>query len=232
LASLVRSIPETFLARRILVCEGKTEIGVIRGHDSTWSARHSSKSLAHLGVVTALGNGGDTGKRARAFTELGYAVAVLADSDATFDPGPTALAALGVPVVRWEGDCAIEERAAADLSWDSLCMLFDALVDEGQSADHLVYLMAVTAPGVAAITRLGIGHTDLGNGLADMIAAGMTDGEIRLCFGQAAKGNGGGWFKRVDLGEMLGRTIAEDASVCSRDLGLKLAEIEQWCFAG
>ena len=79
------------------------------------------------------------------------------------------------------------------------------------------------------MTRLGVGRAGLGNSLAEMVAGGMTDAEVRLCFGQAAKSKAA-WFKRIDLGEMLGQTIAADESVASTDLGLKLAEIERWCF--
>ena len=122
-----------------------------------------------------------------------------------------------------------EERAAADLSWDSLCKLFDLLVEESYTAVQLVDVMSSTAGGVAGMTRLGVGRAGLGNSLAEMVAGGMTDAEVRLCFGQAAKGKAA-WFKRIDLGEMLGQTIAADESVASTDLGLKLAEIERWCF--
>ena len=230
LAPLVRSVPEAFLARRVLVCEGKTEIGVIRGHDGAWRDRHDGKSLAHVGVATAFGSGADTGKRALAFRELGYSVAVLADSDVTFEPGAPTLGSLGVPVVRWEGGCAIEQRAATDLSWASLCTLFELLCDEGYLPSQLVDVMAATIAGTAALSRLGIGRGDIGNELGDMLAAGMTEAELRLCFGQAAKGKAP-WFKRIDLGELLGRTIAEDASVATTDLGLKLAEVERWCFS-
>ena len=228
LSALVRSTPEAFLSRRVLVCEGKTEIGVIRGHDQAWSAAHDSRSLAHLGVVTAFGSGAETGKRAQAFVHLGYAVAVLADSDDSFDPDHNALAALGVFVVRWDGDCAIEERAATDLSWDSLCTLFDALVGEGYEPAQLVDMMHASSPGSAACTGAGLDRPALGDGLRTMVDAGLTETQVRECFGQTAKKKD--WFKRIDLGEKLGRVIAADDTITDTDLGLKLAQVEGWCF--
>jgi hypothetical protein len=229
LAALVRSTPEAFLSRRVLVCEGKTEIGVIRGHDPAWSARRDRRSLAHFGVVPAFGAGSDTGKRAQAFINLGYLVAVLADSDAAFEPDHEALSALGVLVVRWDGDCAIEERAAADLSWDSLCVLFDALVDEGFEPAQLVDMMHTSPTGFAACARAGLDRPALGDVLKTMAEAGLTEAEVRGCFGQTAKRKG--WFKRVDLGEILGRVIAADEAIPGTDLGKKLAQVEEWCFA-
>lgn len=211
------------------MCEGKTEIGVIRGHDEGWAAAHDSRSLAHLGVVTAFGNGAETGRRAQAFVDLGYSVAVLADSDASFDPDHHALTALGVRVVRWDGDCAIEERAASDLSWDSLCTLFDALVAEGYQPDQLVDMMHASPAGAAACTGAGLDRPALGDGLTTMVDAGLTEAEVRECFGQTAKKKV--WFKRVDLGEALGRVIAIDDTIADSDLGQKLAQVEGWCFA-
>jgi putative ATP-dependent endonuclease of OLD family len=229
LAAIVRSTPEAFLSRRVLVCEGKTEIGVILGHDEVWSSRHDSRSLAHLGVVTAFGSGTETGRRAQAFVDLSYSVAVLADSDASFEPNHDALTALGVLVARWDGDCAIEERAASDLSWDSLGALFDALVGEGYEPGQLVDTMQATPTGATACARAGVDRPALGDGLKTMVAAGLTEAEVRKCFGQTAKKKG--WFKRVDLGETLGRVIARDDTIAGTDLGQKLAQVEGWCFA-
>jgi len=229
LASLVRSTPEAFLSRRVLVCEGKTEIGVIRGHDEVWSAAHDSRSLAHLGVVTGWGGGTETGKRAEAFVNLGYSVAVLADSDASFDPGHDALTAHGVLVIRWDGDCAIEDRVAADLSWDSLCTLFDALVSEGYESAQLVDMMHASPAGGAACADVGLDRAALGDTLKTMTDAGLTEAQVREAFGQTAKKKN--WFKRIDLGETLGRVIASDNTIAGADLGQKLAQVERWCFA-
>jgi putative ATP-dependent endonuclease of the OLD family len=229
LASTVRSGPEAFLSRRIVVCEGKTELGVIRGHDMAWSTRHDAKTLAHVGVTTALGNGAETGKRAQQFFDLGYPVIVMADSDASFVPDHNALETQGIPVLRWDGNCAIEERLASDLSWSALRTLMGFLVEQGHLARQIVDVMASTTAGKAALTRAGVTRDALGHGLDDMVVAGLTEAEVRQCFGQAAKGHAS-WFKRVDLGEMLGQVIADDADAATRDLGLKLDQLESWCF--
>jgi ABC-type branched-subunit amino acid transport system ATPase component len=231
LAAMVRSVPEAFLARRVLVCEGKSEIGVVRALDRVWTARHEGRSLAHRGVVPALGGGSETGKRAQAFAQLGYPTAVLADSDASFEPDHEALAAMGVEVVRWDENCCIEERAAKDLSWDSICALFEILVAEGYLPDQLVDIIAATPVSVAACERVGVGRTSLGLSLCDMVKAGFSETEVRLSFAQASKGKAA-WFKRIDRGEKLGEVIADDPTAGKKDLGRKLADVERWCFAG
>ena len=230
LAATVRGIPEAFLSRRVVVCEGKTEVGVIRGHEMAWSDRHDAKTLAHVGVVTAFGGGAETGRRAQQFFDLGYPVIVLADSDASFVPDHTALEAQGIPVLRWDGNCAIEERVASDLSWSALRKLLALLVEHGHLANQLVDVLSTTTAGRAALQRMALTRSALGDGLDDMLAAGMTEAEARLCFGQGAKGHAA-WFKRIDLGQMLGQVIAGDLEAATKDLGLKLAALEAWCFA-
>jgi len=229
LTSTLRAIPEAFLSRRVVVCEGKTEIGVVRGHDETWSGRHESRALAHVGVATALGQGSQTGMRASQFADLGYQTLVLADSDATFEPNHNDLENRGIPVLRWDGDCAIEERCSKDLSWGALTRLYEVLLGEGHADVHLVDTMAGTPAGVAALARLGFTRSALGKTLDEMREAGMTDEEVRLCFGQASKKHS--WFKRIDLGEMLGGIIANDTEAQANDLGDKLSTLERWCYA-
>ena len=89
--------------------------------------------------------------------------------------------------------------------------------------------MAATSWGVAAMARLEIGRAALGGSPAEMLEGGLTEAEFRGCFGEAAKGKAA-WFKRIDLGETLGETIAADSSVEETDLGHKLAAVEAWCY--
>ena len=52
----LRSTPEAFLARRVLVGEGKTECGLMRGLDARWAAK-GQHSFAYQGVVAINGEG-------------------------------------------------------------------------------------------------------------------------------------------------------------------------------
>jgi putative ATP-dependent endonuclease of OLD family len=56
LTPVVRANAAALLCRRVIVAEGKTEIGLVRGHDKAWTARHGGQSLGFVGVAVADGS--------------------------------------------------------------------------------------------------------------------------------------------------------------------------------
>ncbi|WP_250470265.1 hypothetical protein [Caballeronia sp. GAFFF2] len=79
----IRSYPEAFLARTVIVCEGASEIGLIRGLDYFWVS-NGSGSLQSASVAYIDSHGGEPDEcfwPAKAFQALGYRVAILQDSD-------------------------------------------------------------------------------------------------------------------------------------------------------
>lgn len=99
---LLRTNAEAFLAPSVIVCEGKTEIGLIRGLDFNYTERGFRSLIAH-GCFWADGNGDPSlFNRARIFANLGYRVAILMDSDVLTAPATLAeMQASGVNIFRW-----------------------------------------------------------------------------------------------------------------------------------
>jgi hypothetical protein len=85
MVSIQRSTPSAFLAREILVCEGRTEYGVALELSKLWDAerRNESKiSSVNRGVVIAEGAGDSQAiLRAKSFFKAGYKVSLLLDND-------------------------------------------------------------------------------------------------------------------------------------------------------
>jgi hypothetical protein len=54
--ALMRFTPRALFARRILVTEGNTEIGMLLGVRENWPPRHANKPIEQLGVAIADGN--------------------------------------------------------------------------------------------------------------------------------------------------------------------------------
>ena len=76
-----RSNPQAFFARKIICCEGKTEMGFIRAIDSWVRAKYST-SLSSKGVVIVNSNGGNQMYTfARKLHNMGYTTCVFADDD-------------------------------------------------------------------------------------------------------------------------------------------------------
>jgi ABC-type transporter Mla maintaining outer membrane lipid asymmetry ATPase subunit MlaF len=81
--STIRLYPDAFLAPSVLVCEGASEVGFVRGMD-LHRAQSGETAIAAQGVALVDCGGGPPErcfKRAAAFLALGYRTAVLRDGD-------------------------------------------------------------------------------------------------------------------------------------------------------
>ena len=219
LQALVRDEPEAFLARRVLVCEGKTELGLCRGLMSFWAEMHEGLPFAHTGTALAVGQGSLSPKRALQLARLDYKTALFADSDKPLDPDPAALGRNGVTVIQWSGNVATEERVALDLPWSSLQGFLDALIEvRGEES-------ALSAVGSALLG----GRAPAGASLDSWRDQGLGEEDIRRALGQAAKHTKA--LKRVELGEQLASVVGPVLpTIAESDLAAKLAQVAAWCY--
>lgn len=98
----LRVCAEAFLAPSVIVCEGKTEIGVVRGLD-LWLQSQNQNSILASGCHWADGGGSSMMERAKIFSRMGYRTALFMDSDVVYAPAQyTELATLGITVIRWQ----------------------------------------------------------------------------------------------------------------------------------
>ena len=121
--ALMRFTPRAMFAKRILVAEGFTEIGLLLGLRENWPARHANKPIEQLGVAIADGNGEQACAMALSLSRLGYTTAIYRDSDTT--PPADVLAALadaGIPIFEYGGGLNTEQAIFSVAS--------DALVQE------------------------------------------------------------------------------------------------------
>lgn len=216
LQALVRSNPDCLFARRIVVCEGATEIGILRGVGTTaWLAQRGAPP-SHRGAFYADGNGNQTQARALGFCALGYPCMVLADSDVEVDPG-NRLADEGVPVVRWNDGSSIEERLCFDLPDTALQGLID-LAASNLGLQPIEDQISSRAPGFVT-----------GNRTVQELLQSNDNQVVRLAAGRAAKAKG--WFKRIDLGEAVGALIGQHLEDCGgTDLHRRLRDVESWVY--
>lgn len=213
----IRLYPEALLAPTVVVCEGASEVGLLRGMD-LHRARHGLPSLTAAGIawVDARGVAQIYG-RANALRNLGYRVAVLRDDDA--QPAPAdeaAFIANGGALFKWRAGCALEDElflglpdaGARALLGRAVALLDDELVNEHiQSASN---------------GR----HT-----YADCVFA-LTP-ELRMTLGAAARSKRGSWFKSVTKMEDVTRDIVlphlADADAALRGT---IAALEEWMIRG
>ncbi len=216
LQALVRSQPEALLARRVVVCEGKTELGLIRGLEDMWASTNEGIPLAEKGVVAAFGGGTDQAAGvADRLAKLGYRCAFFADSD--HDPTPTVdeLEEAGVEVVRWTGSMCTEERLVVDLPEHMLETFMDYLVET--HGDHVLDLIA---------EELGLDEED-----DPYEYLGTPDvNDLRVAIAERAVRHK--WLKRIDFAEGVGRLLAAGwDDIAGTDLAARLTAIQTWAYA-
>ena len=78
--STLRVCAEAFLSKAVIVCEGKTEIGLVRGID-LWNKDTNNPTIIANGVYCADGGGDSMFARAKVFKSLGYQTSIFKDSD-------------------------------------------------------------------------------------------------------------------------------------------------------
>lgn len=214
----IREGAEAFLAAKIAVCEGKTEIGLLRGLDDHWIAK-GKLSLAYQGVAYYVAGGASKVKDvAQSIRALGYDVAIVADSDAQdkfSDADAEQLRKSGVPVVMWSGNTSIEERAFLDLPWEAVIKSVDCAVTLNGDRDRLLDQIS----------------TQFGAGFDRDIASWNDTPELREAIGTAAKHDKTGWFKRIAFAETWAHIISpclDQTAMAEKDLVKKLVDLRSW----
>lgn len=210
----IRSSTEAFLAKKVVVCEGATEVGFVRGFDDHQVGK-GIDPLSFHGVALLDARGASKIKDlAKAFKSLGYDVSVLADADAEdqFSTADVAeLTKLGVPVHVWSDKYSLEERAYQDLPWDSV------------------------------LVSLKLAQNELGYPVYDQVRSRVQEAidldlekwpesaKLRTAIGSAGKK--AGWFKDTTRGDQWFKVVSpafNDAAFLKKDLAVKLGALWSW----
>lgn len=221
LQPLVRRVPEAFLARRVLVCEGKTEVGLLRGLRDHWTGRHDDEPIESRGVVLVDGNGKEAANTACELAKLGYEAALLRDSDVALTADEkSALSAERVTVFEWEGAYSTEERLLLDLSPNAVQQLLELAFEfwgETSVLDSVRDRLKTT--------------TLLARTFATWNVPGKTTDDLRRAVGEAAKKRD--WFKRIEPGERMGAIVAGELSAGrTSTIATTLGAVEAWAYRG
>jgi putative ATP-dependent endonuclease of OLD family len=192
----LRACPEAFLARKVIVGEGRTEQGLLRGADVYWS-KENKESFALRGTVPVGGNGNaNAASFAAHLLDLGHEVFLLLDSDEKADSTLTELVkSKGGSVSEWSDECSTEERVFLDVPWKTLITLVK-LAEEFVGADS-----------VKANINNACRSQNL-NEVADLALPKTLDNlDFRRAVGKAAKKKSNPWFKDIARGERLAEVI-------------------------
>lgn len=210
---MVRTFPEAMLARVIIVCEGASEVGLLRGLDQ-YAADQGEVALTALGVIPVNANGASrVVARAVALQALGFRTAILRDSDLEDAPeGETEYLEAGGRVFQWQDGRATEDELLAELPDEAVQQLLAMAVDKlGESAVD------------AQLRSVSEGRVTLKSCLQEIRE------QHRRTIATAAKAKRGGWYKTVTDMEAVAREVVGPAlPTAGPSLRETLKSLREW----
>lgn len=215
LQGLVRRHPMALFAKSIIVAEGHTEFGVIRGINK---ARQISgkKSLAYHGVVTIDGNGNECTKTAERLVNLGYRVCLFCDSDVeTVNNQKETLKHLGVTIYDCEDGLALETQIFKDCHWSTVKKLIEYRISCGQTSKGVFENIKSKL-----IEPLAFSEDWYHNPTQD----------LREAIGKASGNPKNPWFKSLQMGFEVSSIIMEDLSLLESNTRLlsNISNLSEW----
>lgn len=214
----LRSSPDAFLAQRVLVGEGRTEHGLLRGLDTWWS-QGGKESFAFRGAIAIDGCGNASAPIiGEHLLDLGYDVLLLLDSDE--EPPADLVDAVkkkGGKDFKWPDACSTEERIFLDVPWDTVTALV-RFAEEYIGSDSVRDNINNACKGI-----------DL-PGISDlMLPKALDANNFRRAIGKAAKNRNNPWFKDISRGERLAEIIAPClVQIPDKPLAKIISSLREW----
>ncbi|MDR6144893.1 putative ATP-dependent endonuclease of OLD family [Sphingomonas sp. SORGH_AS870] len=206
----LRSCADAFLAPSVLVCEGATEVGLLRGLDLYWTDR-GERPIGSRGIALADGTGSNMLQRALSFARAGYRTGLLHDSDKELDADELhALETAGVARFYWDEPYTTEMQMFASIADDAI--------------PHLVNL-ARGWNGTASVNdQIRARRPEIDLAFDDPFGYSAVE---RQALGAAA--TKGKWFKTVSYAETIGREVVGPFLAASNGrLVAAINELRDW----
>lgn len=212
--STLRVCAESFFSKAVVVCEGKTEIGYVRGID-LYRQEQNERSINACGIHCADGGGDSMFVRAEVFAQLGYPTALFKDSDKVqqhIEPSQQATGK-GIAIYEWGNNSATED------------VLFMAC--PAQVIPQLLAI-AIQRKGQAAIEDHIVAHSQ--NQITLDACLNDFQDSYRTVLAKAA--NKKSWFKDIEPAETFARNvIAPNYAQFSEALTATTNQLFQWALA-
>ncbi|NRG19154.1 AAA family ATPase [Rhizobiales bacterium] len=216
----IRLYPDAFLATSVIVCEGASEVGFLRGLDQYFESQGQVSIPAHgVALVDAKGGGpNDAYHRATPMQSLGYRTAILRDDDQKPESEThQAFIDGGGSVFTWRDDRCLEAE------------LFMSLSDEavGRLVDFAIELHGEDVVDGHIRSRATNGET-----LNDIQIEALIDGyspQTRAVLAMASSIRKKGWFKQLMWMEQAAREIiGPDLQNADADFKCAVAAVFGW----
>lgn len=209
--NVIRACPEAVYARKVIVCEGKTEIGICRALND-FRMKEGKTNLPALDVVYTEGRGDNLSERAHELKKLGLDICILCDSDKeNLNEKKDEMRSVRIKIFDWEDNNSIEQQVFIDLPWEAIKELI--AYQESKSSENSV------KDSVNSKCQIELSNNWKEN----------DSPEIRKAIGETAKNKDKSWFKRIDYAEFLGSVIFKYFDqIKDKMIGKRLQELSNW----
>lgn len=219
LQKAVRACPEAFFAKKIIMCEGATEVGICRAMDM-WRVKNNKEPISFRDSAYVDGTGSTLIERAREIHLAGIKTALFCDSDdKPINENKPALGAIGIQIFDCEiGNC-IEEQAFSDLPWNAVQKLINYALKNHYNGNHDSMLESINAKYAKHLPSL----LDFKDDSHELRKA-LTDASVSSTKTRRE------WFKSVHDGEELGNIIFEYIQHMDATRGLRktIEDLSDW----
>jgi len=194
LQKVVRACPEAFFAKKIIVCEGATEVGIMGALDK-YRKQIGKEQMSFQDCAYIDGGGNTFTERAEKIKQANLQTAIFCDSDnQTINQKKADLRAIEINLFDCDEEKCIEAQVFQDLPWDAVNELIGYALTVRKNNDK-------TALGASIKANYPPGTQFSENWLEEDTP------ELRNALAKASVKGDKAWFKRIDHGEFLGRII-------------------------
>lgn len=195
LQGVIRACPEAFFAKKVIVCEGATEVGICRALDK-YRRNIGKEQLSLKDCAYVDGTGHSFTERAGNIKTAGIDTSVFCDSDCDneLNPSKDALRDDGIEIYDCDDGIKIEQQVFKDLPWEAIVELVEYV-----KAAHNISEDSIKA---------SVGSKYTSGPLPDNWIADIGDTEeLRQALAGSSCVSKKEWFKRIDHGQKLGQII-------------------------
>lgn len=217
ISRVLKGAPRALFARRILLCEGATELGLMLGLREHYPERHDDVPIEQLGAAIIDGGGSAGPPLALALRALGFEVGLFRDSDRKLDTHFAAkLKSQDVRVIEYGGSLNTERAvflSASNDQVDGLLNFVAEFLSDSTLNDHLEKAF----PGVDVSDNfdnwdLVTDHSEFRERISDLAAEKS-------------------WFKNAERGRAISTLVMEIvAGAPTTPIGVCLNSVEQWLY--
>lgn len=218
LQGCLRKNPEAFFAKKVIVSEGATEIGICRSLEK-YRIRQGKENIAVLGIRFADGTGSEMINYAAGFKASGYETCLFCDSDRKdIKDQKENIREMGIEIIDWADGESLESTVLKSIPLEVVTELLElaAKIKHSESGINVEQIQIEQWNSIKKI--FGI---DCPNTIIDTP-------KLRDAIGKAA--NKGDWFKTQTKGEALGDLIFKHLDNLHDDNILKkqLSKLSDW----